>query len=105
MPQYFPITPGGRIGVAITPGRTSATRHSFSDRLDQEVAVARLDREREACVGLGVFMAAADPGLRRQGGEARQRGVHLRRGAFEQAPAAEAEQGVAAEQQALAASL
>ena len=51
-------------------------------------------------VGFGVFVGAQDPGVAGQGGQAVERGQHLRRAAFEQAAAAEAEEGVAAKQQA-----
>jgi len=71
-------------------------------RMFLQFAIAGLDRQREARIGFGVFVAAADARVRRQHREFRERGVHLRRRAFEQAPAAEAEQGVAAEQQAFA---
>ena len=52
----------------------------------------------EAAVGLRVFVAAADQRVAGQGGQAVQRGQHLRRRALEQAAAAEAEERVAAEQ-------
>lgn len=58
---------------------------------------ARFDRLGEAQVALGVFMGAIDQSRRRQYGELGQRFLHLRRRAFEQAPATCAEQRVTAE--------
>ena len=65
-----------------------------------EGGVAGLDGEGEAGVRLGVFVAAIDPGLRRQGPELRQRVPHLLRRALEEPPAAESKERVAAEHRA-----
>jgi hypothetical protein len=64
-----------------------------------ERAIGGLDRVREAQVGQRVLVRAAHAGAARQRRQPPQRGVHLRRRALEQAPAAAAEQRVAAEQQ------
>ncbi|MOA02368.1 hypothetical protein D3C78_1218160 [compost metagenome] len=65
--------------------------------------IVRLHGQGEAQVAQGVLVGAVHAGLRRQAGQALQRGVHLLGGAFEQAAATGGEQGVAAEQQGLVA--
>ena len=54
--------------------------------------------QRKARVALGVFMPAAHQRVARQGRELHQAGEHLGRRAFQQPPAAQAEQRVATEQ-------
>src|SRR5690554_5359655 len=63
-----------------------------------DVQVVRFHRLGKAQVGLGVFMGAIYGGGVRQGSQALERVVHLRRGAFENPSAATGEQGVATEQ-------
>src|SRR5690606_20804338 len=63
-----------------------------------DVRVVRFHRLGKAQVGLGVFMGAIYGGGVRQGSQALERVVHLRRGACEDAYAATAEQGGATEQ-------
>ena len=62
----------------------------------------RLNGQGEAQVALGIFVGAIDKSRRWQHGEFGQGILHLRRGAFEQPPAAGAEQRVAAEDRAVA---
>ena len=64
--------------------------------------VTRIDRGRKGRVRQRVFVPAADQSLAGQGRQALQRGMHLRGRAFEHPPAAQAEQGIPAEQQAIA---
>ena len=58
-------------------------------RVLSEIGVARFHRARESQVSECVFVGAAYAGIGRQGGERIERGQHLRRRAFEEAPAAE----------------
>ena len=83
--------------------RGLSARAKRRDRLDppHHVAIAGLGRRGERQVREGVLVTATHQGRIRQGPQSIQRLQHLRRGAFEQAAAAGAEQGVAAEQQAV----
>jgi len=78
-----------RLVIAGTPARVA-------DR------ILRFGRGGQAAVGFGGFVAEADEGVARKPRQALERYEHLLRAAFEQAPAAEAEEGVAAEQPAAA---
>ncbi len=62
---------------------------------------AGIDAEREPGVGGGVFVGAIDQGLVGQGGQALEAGPHLLGRTLEQAPAAQREQGVADEDDAV----
>ncbi len=77
--------------------KARAQRGDFLQPLLQ-IGIGRLDGACKTSVRLGVLVAAAYQGVPRQLGEAIQRGEHLRRRALEQAAAAEAEQGIAAQQ-------
>ena len=68
-------------------------------RVVSQIGVAGFHGARKFQVAKRVFVGAAHPGVARQRGELVQRGQHLRRRAFEQAPAAAGEQRVAAEEQ------
>ena len=81
----------GRAGIAQTAHLRGAL---------EQCGVARVHGHRECGIGQGVFVSTADQGLAGQGGETFQRSVHLRRRPLEQAAAAQAEQGISAEQQA-----
>jgi hypothetical protein len=64
-------------------------------------AIVGIHRQGEGSIRHGVLVPAANPGLGGQGGKPPQRIQHLSRRAFEQATAAQAEQGIAAEQHAI----
>ena len=73
--------------------------HIFAAPLHGDAA--RFHGQGETQVALGVLMGAIHKGRRRQCGEFGQGSLHLRRRAFEQPPAAGAEQRVAAEHRAV----
>ena len=64
-----------------------------------QIAIARLDGERELRIGLGIFVAAVDRGHALQGAELVDRLIHLRRRAFEDAATAQRKQRIGGKQE------
>ncbi len=106
--QIGTLRPEEGIGRPLLRHRRRNRRQAFLTALRNflgaglERRVAGLNREREAGVGLRIFMSAINPGLVRQRRELAEAGPHLCWRAFEKPAAPESEKRVAAKKRCLA---